>query len=300
MSFIKFICIWLYNSRYNEIVKKEGDNVENLKFIRRVAVVHIVTYIVCGMIFSAIFDYNTLFTTGNVAYFMKPVEGVSVIIGPLLQIVRGVLFGITLLFMKDVFIGKKFGWLKLWFIIFVLGIINTPGPAPFSIEGFIYTQLPLEFHLKGAPELLVQTMLFSYIVANPNVEKLSGKFKQNQKYVTPPILAGIMFSLSGIALALILNVDVTAGTTDIGAFVVMFISITIVYFINRWYYFTNNKFKIIMTFIVYYVALAVLPTVYNLITNSPFQSFLTLGINSVPVIILIGYNIYTTNVEDNY
>lgn len=77
-------------------------------------------------------------------------------------------------------IQKKYGWLRLWAII---GIINTPGPAPCSIEGLIYTQLPLELYIKGAPEIPVQTLLFSYLVANS--EKL--KFPWLRKYKIPLI-----------------------------------------------------------------------------------------------------------------
>lgn len=49
----------------------------------------------------------------------------------------------------------------------------------------------------------------------------------------------------------------------------------------------------------YYIAMANLPTVYNHINNSPFKLFLTLGINIIPVLILIGYNIYTNKINSN-
>mgnify|MGYP000999960545 CR=1 FL=1 len=153
---------------------------EKLKYIGRVTILHITTYILCGIVFSTLFNYRELFLLENVKYFMRGYDSISIMIGPLVQVVRGLLFGIALLLIKASFDGK-YGWLKLWVVIAIIGIINTPGPAPFSIEGLIYTQLPLEFHIKGAPEILLQTLLFSYLIAKPKKEKLQIKFIEDNK-----------------------------------------------------------------------------------------------------------------------
>ena len=224
---------------------------------------------------------------------MKPVEGFSVAMGPLVQVGRGLLFGIALLLIKDSFIENKYGWLKLWFTTFILGIINTPAPSPLSIEGLVYTKLPLYFHLQIAPEILLQTLLFSYFVAKPHESKFAkALYDAYKEYLIPPVLAAVMFSLSGIVLALILNVDIMAGTKDTGAFIVMLISVLMVFLINVWYFYSEDKFKSFIVFVGYYLVVAVLPTIYNYISNSPFKSLLALQINIVPVIILTAYNIY--------
>ena len=44
---------------------------ENVKFVIKVAVIHLLTYIVCGMIFASVFDYEHLFKLGNAQYYMK-------------------------------------------------------------------------------------------------------------------------------------------------------------------------------------------------------------------------------------
>ena len=265
----------------------------NIKFIARVTFIHVITYILCGVFFSVIFDYSALFTTGNISYYMKPVEGFSVAIGPLVQVGRGLLFGIALLLIKDSFIEKKYGWLKLWFTTFILGIINTPAPSPLSIEGLVYTKLPLYFHLQIAPEILLQTLLFSYFVAKPHESKFAKElYDEYKEYLIPPVLAAVMFSLSGIVLALILNVDIMAGTKDTGAFIVMLISVLMVFLINVWYFYSEDKFKSFIVFVGYYLVVAVLPTIYNYISNSPFKSLLALQINLIPVIILTAYDIY--------
>lgn len=265
----------------------------NIKFIARVTFIHVITYILCGVFFSVIFDYSALFTTGNISYYMKPVEGFSVAIGPLVQVGRGLLFGIALLLIKDSFIENKYGWLKLWFTTFILGIINTPAPSPLSIEGLVYTKLPLYFHLQIAPEILLQTLLFSYFVAKPHESKFAKElYDEYKEYLIPPVLAAVMFSLSGIVLALILNVDIMAGTKDTGAFIVMLISVLMVFLINVWYFYSEDKFKSFIVFVGYYLVVAVLPTIYNYISNSPFKSLLALQINLIPVIILTAYDIY--------
>lgn len=134
---------------------------ENLKFIWKATAAHFATYLVCGLVFANLFDYQNLFELDNVKYFMKDAYGNSSLIGPFVQIIRGILIGAVLLILKDNVLQKKHSWLYLWILFAGLGIICTPAAAPASIEGLVYSQLPLEFHLKTAPELLVQTLLFS-------------------------------------------------------------------------------------------------------------------------------------------
>ncbi len=160
-----------------------------------------------------------------------------------------------MLVIKDYFIGK-YGWLKLWAFIAIIGIVNTPAPAPFSIEGMVYTQLPLEFHFKGAPEILVQTLLFSYFIAKPKKEKQRNKFiEENKIALLISLIAGIGFSISGIV-SLILKINVMAGTSDIGAFIIMFVSMFIVFLITKWYCNRVTKLKAVILTVIYYIAMA--------------------------------------------
>lgn len=265
----------------------------NFKFIGKVTFIHLATYILCGIAFSMLFDYENLYALEGINNFMRPVSGESAIVGPLVQVVRGLLFGVVILLGKEIF-TSKFGWFKLWLFILILGIINTPGPAPSSIEGMVYTQLPLEFHLKGSLELIVQTLLFSYLVAKPKKQSFSNSFVERNK--TPLItsfLAGFGISLSGIVLTLILKLDPLAGTKDIGAFVVMFAAMLITYFATKWYCTWVTTAKTIIMAFVYYLAVAVMPTVYNFLVDSPFKSPLPLALNIVPVAIMLLYLVFS-------
>ena len=42
-----------------------------MKFISKVTVAHFVTYFICGVLFSKLFNYETLFKLGNAKYFMR-------------------------------------------------------------------------------------------------------------------------------------------------------------------------------------------------------------------------------------
>lgn len=262
---------------------------ENVKFIIRVMIIHVLTYCVCGVIFMSIFDYEALYQLGNMKYFMHPIGSISNFVGPLFQIVRGLLFGLILLLFKESIIQTKYGWLKLWAILVVIGIINTPGPVSGSIEGLIYTQLPLEFHIKGAPEILVQTLLFSYFVATPGIIHVLGL----GKYKTPLIsaaLAGVMFMLSGIVLALILRLEITTEAAETGAFIVMFIVVVFTFFLSKWYLSTVSRLKNIILPLCCYIVFAVIPCLCNYMAGSIFASLLILGINIIPVVVIFFIN----------
>ena len=262
---------------------------ENIKFVIRMMVIHVLTYLLCGVVFSALFDYTALYQQENINTFMRAVGSASSLIGPVMQVVRGLLFGLILLLLKDSIIGKKYGWLKLWAIIVGIGIINTPGPTPCSIEGIIYTQLPLEFHIKAAPEILLQTLLFSLFVANPGNFKFPG-LRENKIPLISTVLAGAMFSLSGVILSLILHLEMTAGITDIDAFVIMFVAVISVFLVCKWYLSTTSRLKHLVLPLCCYTVLAIMPVVYNYMTRSLFASWLPLGINVIPVIIIFLLN----------
>ncbi len=260
---------------------------ETAAFIARVTIIHVLTYIFCGIIFSTLFNYNELFLLGNAKYFMRDTGSLSSVIGPSIQVIRGVIFGFVLLLFKDSVFGKPMAWLRLWAIVATLGIINTPGPAPFSIEGIIYTQLPLEFHLKGAPEILCQTLLFSIFITRRKREKIKLSGTTGTAF-TVAIIAGVGFSVSGIILALAIGADFMAGATDAMAFVVMLVGLAVVFLATK-YMKTQTLMTKVMYYLICYGALTVLPTVYNFVTNSPFKSWLSLLISALPVIAIAVY-----------
>jgi hypothetical protein len=117
-----------------------------------------------GIIAAFMLNYKEGFETPPLSYLMKPINSSWVAAGPVLQVFRGLVFSIALWYFKGNFIYKKYGWLKLWGLLVGLSILSTTGPAAGSIEGFIYTKIPLVTQLKGYIEVLPQTLLFSLLV----------------------------------------------------------------------------------------------------------------------------------------
>ena len=256
---------------------------EKAKFIIKVTVAHFVTYLICGLIFANIFNYEELFELGNVKFFMKDAYGTSSLIGPFVQILRGAIIGCILLILKDNVMKKKNSWLYLWIIFAGLGIICTPGAAPASIEGIVYSQLPLEFHLKTAPELIIQTLLFSLWVTGDFKIEIPEKVKIP---IIVTVISGVGFSIGGIILALVLGVDVMASASDPFAFIIMFISLFVVFLLTKLYMNNRKKWMPAIYYIVCYLSLAGLPTIYNYVTNSLLKSPLSLVFSGLPVIVI--------------
>lgn len=253
---------------------------ENVKFVLKVTAAHVATYLVCGLIFARLFDYESLFAMDDVRSFMRDAYGTSSVIGPFVQVLRGAIIGCVLLILKDTVLNKKLGWLYLWILFAGLGIVCAPAAAPVSIEGIVYSRLPLEFHLKTAPELLVQTLLFSLLVAG------NCTFALPEKIAVPVIvtvISAVGFSVGGIILALVLKADIMAGARDPGAFAVMFAALAAVFGMTVAYTAPKKRLPAPVYYIVCYLALAAAPTAYNYLTGSPLRSPLSLVFSGLPV-----------------
>lgn len=137
---------------------------EKAVFIAKVTIIHVLTYTVCGLLAMNLFHYASNMTEIG----MRPADSLIVGLAPLFQIIRGILFGCVLWLFRDTFVGKRLGWLKLWMILVVLGILNTPGTGAGSIERMIYYESGSGFeNLAGGGmlEILAQTLIFSMLTA---------------------------------------------------------------------------------------------------------------------------------------
>jgi hypothetical protein len=129
----------------------------------KTAVVHTVTYFVVGLLASTLLDYAGRFAEPSVATFMRQAKDPWVASGPLFQTVRGLLFGIAFYPLREIVFARERGWLVLWLVLLVVGVLSPFGAAPSSIEGMIYTILPLSFHLMGLPEVTLQALLLAFL-----------------------------------------------------------------------------------------------------------------------------------------
>ena len=88
-------------------------------------------------------DYPELFSRPIMAGFMRATDDPMILVGPLLQPLRGALFGLILYPFRDVVLGNEKGWLYAWGLFAVIGIVSPYGPAPGSLEGLVFTRIPL-------------------------------------------------------------------------------------------------------------------------------------------------------------
>jgi hypothetical protein len=95
---------------------------------------------------------------------MKQMASPWVMVGPLFQPLRGVVFASVFYPLRGLLFGKKYGWLLMAWILIAIGILSTFGPASGSIEGMIYTTTPIRYQLRGWLEVVPQALLFSALL----------------------------------------------------------------------------------------------------------------------------------------
>ncbi len=128
-------------------------------------VAHTLTYFVVGLVALNIFDYATQFAEADVRTFMRQTDDPIVALGPALQPIRGILFALAFYPLREILFWRQNGWLVTWWLLVSLGIFSTFGPSSGSVEGIIYTTLPLAEQFSGGMlEILTQSFLFSALL----------------------------------------------------------------------------------------------------------------------------------------
>ncbi len=129
----------------------------------KTAIIHSVTYFLVGLLAFTFFDYAGKYADPTIANLMRQTNDPLVASGPLFQVLRGVLFGLAFYPLREIIFARKNGWLILWWVLVVVGILSPFGPSPSSIEGMIYTILPMWFHIVGLPEVVIQSLLLAFL-----------------------------------------------------------------------------------------------------------------------------------------
>ena len=127
-------------------------------------VVHTVTYFIAGILAFTINDYKTMYAQPPLSYLMRQTNDPIVMAGSLFQPIRGVLFALAFYPLRRIVFAKPRGWLTLWWLLLALGVLSTFGPAFGSVEGLIYTTLPVRAQLLGLWEVVLQSFLFSFLL----------------------------------------------------------------------------------------------------------------------------------------
>lgn len=187
-----------------------------VRFVIRVIVLHAATYFAAGIVAASTIDYAKLFEQPVIRDYMVPFGSVAVFMGPLVQVIRGLVLGLVLLPLRSV-IGKSKGWVWLWLLLVGVGIVSTSAAAPSSIEGLVYTELPVWYHLIGLPEMLVQTLVFSVLLflteRNPGgvVAALPPVVRRVVRGLVVACLAFAAYAVVSVAFAITAGVEIDAA-----------------------------------------------------------------------------------------
>ena len=125
-------------------------------------VVHTTTYFVIGVPLFLLFNYSEGFTAPELACWMRPTDDPLVRAGLLFQPIRGLIFALAFFPIREKLFGTKNGWLMMWWLLLALGVLSTFGPAPGSVEGMVYTILPLS--VSTYLEVVLQSLSLSEIL----------------------------------------------------------------------------------------------------------------------------------------
>lgn len=142
----------------------------------RTIVTHTVTYFATGVIAAVLLEYSTRMIRPDVAPILRTLSDPVLIASPLFQPVRAALLAVVFTLYRDVVFGHRNGWLKLWCMLAVIGILTPFSASWGGIEGMIFFNFPVGDHTAGWPEVFTQTLLLSviltYWVDHPNSKPL--------------------------------------------------------------------------------------------------------------------------------
>jgi len=139
-------------------------------------VVHTITYFIMGILAFNLLNYTQALSSGPLACFMRPANDPLVTAGVLFQPIRGLIFALAFYPLREVLFGRKNGWLIMWWTLIALGILSTFAAAPDSIEGMIYTTLPLPSitsYIEIVPQAFLLSGILFYWVNHPEKKWIS-------------------------------------------------------------------------------------------------------------------------------
>jgi hypothetical protein len=130
----------------------------------RTIISHTFTYFATGVIAAILLDYSTRMIRPDVAPIIRKITDPILVASPLFQPFRAALLAIVFYLLRDVLFSNRKGWLIMWCMLVVLGILTPFSASWGGIEGMIFFNLPLWDHIVGWPEVFSQTLLLSVIL----------------------------------------------------------------------------------------------------------------------------------------
>lgn len=132
-------------------------------FLKRYTIVHVLVYLVVGLIFMFLMNYREAFESYDQFSNYRSLDSPIVRAAVLFQILRGLMIGFILYPFRERIVKSQWGWLMLFSLLFGLTCLGAINASPGSIEGMIYTKTSFEDHLVGYPEVIVQSIGISVL-----------------------------------------------------------------------------------------------------------------------------------------
>jgi len=133
-----------------------------LALAAKTMVSHSLTYFIMGILAAHFLNYAALMARPESG--MIPITSPWGMAGPVFQPLRGLVFALVFYPLRDCLFGRKYGWLLMAWMLIALGILSTFGPASGSMEGMLYTPMPIRFQLRGWLEVVPQALLLSALL----------------------------------------------------------------------------------------------------------------------------------------
>jgi hypothetical protein len=130
----------------------------------RTIISHTVTYFATGVVAAILLDYSTRMSRPDVAPIIRKITDPVLMASPLFQPMRAALLAVVFYLLRDVLFSNRKGWLIMWCMLVVIGIVTPFSASWGGIEGMIFFNLPLWDHIVGWPEVFSQTLLLSVIL----------------------------------------------------------------------------------------------------------------------------------------
>jgi hypothetical protein len=129
-------------------------------FSSRTIIVHIVTYVIAGIVAYWI-QWGGVYGGPAMQTYIKPPGEYAAWVIPS-QILRGFILAVALYpFLGRILEMKRWGWLSVSSLYLLIGTIAGSGGI---IEHIVFTTTPVIFTLATLPEITVQGLMFGYLL----------------------------------------------------------------------------------------------------------------------------------------
>lgn len=135
-------------------------------YIGRFTLIHVITYVVCGIIFMELLNYEESLATMESFKLYRSLEDPMVGLGVFpMQILRGGLFALLIYPFYKRIIEKRHGWLLLFGLLYGFTYLFIALPEFLSgIVNYIRTGTSIAELFVGVPEITVQMLVFSLVL----------------------------------------------------------------------------------------------------------------------------------------